>query len=65
MTAAAFTKGLLDLEGHLTPILASLVRKNTLVNQLLDDSTDAAAAQSSAKSTLRELLLEKRWTSGI
>ena len=28
MTAAAFTRGFLDLEGFLTPILASLVSKN-------------------------------------
>lgn len=38
VTAAAFAKGLLDLDGHLTPILASLVRKD---NSLLDDSSAA------------------------
>ena len=40
MTAASFTKGLLDLEGDLTPILASLVRAfNT--NAMLDDTLTA------------------------
>lgn len=40
MTAAAFTKALLDLEGNLAPILVSLVRKDG-INSLLDDSTPA------------------------
>ena len=37
-TAAAFAKGLLDLEGDLTPIMVSLVRKDKAVNDLLDDT---------------------------
>lgn len=31
MTAAAFAKGFLDLEGELTPILVSLVQKNKYI----------------------------------
>lgn len=41
MTAAAFAKGFLDLEGMLTPILASLVSKNDKVTQMLDETPDA------------------------
>ena len=36
------SQGLLDLEGDLTPILSSLVRKDDDVNALLDDTYDAA-----------------------
>ena len=43
MTAAAFTKGFLDLEGMLTPILASLVSKNKAATAMLDDTSDAGA----------------------
>ena len=35
-TAAAFTKGLLELEGQLTPILASLVTIEEKNRQMLD-----------------------------
>lgn len=45
MTAAAFTKGFLDLEGQLTPILASLVSKNKTVTSMLDDTPDTARSQ--------------------
>ena len=41
MTAAAFTRGFLDLEGFLTPILASLVSKNTAATKMLDETSDA------------------------
>ena len=34
-------QGLLDLEGDLTPILVSLVRKDKAVNDILDDTHDA------------------------
>ena len=40
VTAAAFAKGLLDLDGRLTPILASLVRNANV--SLLDDSAGAS-----------------------
>ena len=46
MTAAAFVKGFLDLEGELTPILASLV-KTVNTSNLLDDS-DPGACQAAA-----------------
>ena len=36
LTAAAFTKGFLDLDGDLPPILISLVTSDTFANQLLD-----------------------------
>ncbi len=55
MTAAAFTKGLLDLEGGLTPILASLVRAfNT--NAMLDDTLTARAMMDDIKRRLRETI---------
>lgn len=52
MTAAAFAKGLLDLEGELTPILASLVRAfNT--NSMLDDTLTARDIMDDMKRRLR------------
>ena len=56
VTAAAFAKGLLDLDGHLTPILASLVRKNANVNSLLDDSAGASKHLAMVKARLKKLL---------
>ena len=51
MTAAAFAKGLLDLDGDLTPILASLVRSfNT--NDMLDDTRCARGEQNDMKERL-------------
>ena len=41
MTAAAFTKGFLALEGQLTPILASLVSKHTSITKMLDETPEA------------------------
>jgi len=41
MTAAAFAKGLLALEGSIPPILVSLVRNDDVANELLDDSSRA------------------------
>jgi len=37
ITAAAFTKGFLDLDGDLTPILVSLVQSDQLAQKLLDE----------------------------
>jgi len=45
-------KGLLDLEGHLTPILESLVTKN---NAMLHDASPAAKYSQIAKESLRAL----------
>jgi len=56
VTAAAFAKGLLDLEGHLTPILVSLIRKGGDVNKLLDDTTRASKQLEQAKHSVRQLL---------
>ncbi|EOD15631.1 hypothetical protein EMIHUDRAFT_427613 [Emiliania huxleyi CCMP1516] len=39
-TAAAFTKGFLDLEGALPPILASLVSKDKSATAMLDDTNE-------------------------
>jgi inositol hexakisphosphate/diphosphoinositol-pentakisphosphate kinase len=36
--AAAFAKGFLQLDGEITPILVSLVRKDAAVNSLLDET---------------------------
>ncbi|XP_065579240.1 inositol hexakisphosphate and diphosphoinositol-pentakisphosphate kinase-like isoform X3 [Artemia franciscana] len=55
MTAAAFAKGLLALEGELTPILAQMV-KSANTNGLLDDDCEASKFQSEVKNRLHELL---------
>ena len=57
VTAAAFAKGLLDLDGHLTPILASLVRKD---NSLLDDSSGAKEELEQNKKELHWNLSQNR-----
>ena len=54
MTAAAFAKGLLDLDGPLTPILASLVINSNEANRLLDDSSKARPALQEAKQKVRK-----------
>lgn len=55
MTAAAFVKGFLDLEGELTPILASLIKTINTKN-LLDDSVAAREVINSLKQRLTEAL---------
>eukprot|EP00820_Chromera_velia_P012011 Cvel_22951.t1-p1 / transcript=Cvel_22951.t1 / gene=Cvel_22951 / organism=Chromera_velia_CCMP2878 / gene_product=Inositol hexakisphosphate and, putative / transcript_product=Inositol hexakisphosphate and, putative / location=Cvel_scaffold2311:15145-30706(+) / protein_length=1890 / sequence_SO=supercontig / SO=protein_coding / is_pseudo=false len=55
VTSAAFTKGFLDLEGELTPILVQLVMRDGKAHALLDDSTPACERQL-AKSLIDELL---------
>lgn len=42
LTAAAFTKGLLDLEGSLASILVHLVKRDQNATDMLDTSTDGA-----------------------
>ena len=44
-TAAAFAKGLLELEGQLTPIIASLVTVEAKNKSLLDNSDNAAVKE--------------------
>ncbi|XP_024216421.1 inositol hexakisphosphate and diphosphoinositol-pentakisphosphate kinase isoform X5 [Halyomorpha halys] len=55
MTAAAFAKGLLALEGELTPILVQMV-KSANTNGLLDNDTDASKYQEVAKTRLHALM---------
>ncbi|KAK4025447.1 hypothetical protein OUZ56_014515 [Daphnia magna] len=55
MTAAAFAKGLLALEGELTPILFQMV-KSANTNGLLDNDGEASSLQHMVKSRLQELL---------
>ena len=63
MTAAAFVKGFLDLEGELTPILASLV-KTVNTSNLLDDSDPAHDVMSGLKRRLK-LALTAASASGV
>ncbi|KAF1879319.1 hypothetical protein Lal_00005785 [Lupinus albus] len=53
MSAAAFAKGLLDLEGQLTPILVSLVSKDS---SMLDGLEDASIEMKEAKARLKEII---------
>jgi hypothetical protein len=57
VTAAAFAKGLLQLENDIPPILASLVRKDDFVNKLLDDVSSAAPLVGLGFCELNECLL--------
>lgn len=59
MTAAAFAKGLLALEGELTPILVQMV-KSANTNGLLDNDCDSSKYQTLAKSRLHELMQTDR-----
>ncbi|XP_051114666.1 inositol hexakisphosphate and diphosphoinositol-pentakisphosphate kinase VIP2-like isoform X2 [Andrographis paniculata] len=53
MSAAAFAKGLLDLEGELTPILVSLVSKDS---SMLDGLENASIEIKEAKVKLNEII---------
>eukprot|EP00258_Populus_trichocarpa_P028728 XP_024444747.1 inositol hexakisphosphate and diphosphoinositol-pentakisphosphate kinase VIP2 isoform X2 [Populus trichocarpa] len=53
MSAAAFAKGLLDLEGQLTPILVSLVSKDS---SMLDGLDNASSEMEEAKARLNEII---------
>lgn len=55
VTAAAFVKGFLDLEGELTPILASLVR-TVYSSNLLDDADPASDVMTRIKKKLMKAL---------
>ncbi|XP_018562040.1 inositol hexakisphosphate and diphosphoinositol-pentakisphosphate kinase isoform X2 [Anoplophora glabripennis] len=55
MTAAAFAKGLLALEGELTPILVQMV-KSANTNGLLDNDCDSSKYQNMCKALLHELM---------
>ncbi|KAL0709526.1 hypothetical protein Bca4012_016504 [Brassica carinata] len=54
MSAAAFAKGLLDLEGQLTPILVSLVSKDS---SMLDGLDTASIEMEEAKTQLNEIII--------
>ncbi|XP_058500474.1 inositol hexakisphosphate and diphosphoinositol-pentakisphosphate kinase 2 isoform X10 [Solea solea] len=56
MTAAAFAKGLLALEGELTPILVQMV-KSANMNGLLDSDSDSLTdCQQKVKASLHEIM---------
>jgi inositol hexakisphosphate/diphosphoinositol-pentakisphosphate kinase len=59
MTAAAFAKGLLALDGELAPILVQMV-KSANTNGLLDNDADATKEQQKVKQTLHDLLGKDR-----
>ncbi len=59
MTAAAFAKGLLALEGELTPILVQMV-KSANTNGLLDNDCDASKQQNIVKTRLHSLMQQDR-----
>ncbi|KAL3640153.1 Inositol hexakisphosphate and diphosphoinositol-pentakisphosphate kinase vip2 [Castilleja foliolosa] len=57
MSAAAFAKGLLDLEGPLTPILVSLVSKDS---SMLDGLDNASTEIKEAKARLNEIITGRK-----
>lgn len=57
MTAAAFAKGLLALDGELAPILVQMV-KSANTNGLLDNDVDSTKEQQKVKQTLHDLLVK-------
>ncbi|KAF8766151.1 hypothetical protein HU200_007649 [Digitaria exilis] len=57
MSAAAFAKGLLDLEGELTPILVSLVSKDS---SMLDGLQDGAVGINEAKAQLHDIITSSK-----
>ncbi|CAF3335639.1 unnamed protein product, partial [Rotaria sp. Silwood2] len=59
MTAAAFAKGLLALDGELAPILVQMV-KSANTNGLLDNDVESTKEQEKLKKTLHELLAKDR-----
>jgi len=56
MTAAAFAKGFLDLEGELTPILVSLVVKDKDAYTLLAEMSAADNVMNQGRNTLVDLM---------
>ncbi|XP_061077456.1 inositol hexakisphosphate and diphosphoinositol-pentakisphosphate kinase 1-like isoform X2 [Conger conger] len=60
MTAAAFAKGLLALEGELTPILVQMV-KSANMNGLLDSDSDSlTGCQQRVKARLHDIMQKKQ-----
>ena len=57
MTAAAFARGFLDLEGQLTPILASLVSRDATATRMLDETPEEGrSSMNRAKDDIHEML---------
>merc|ERR1719420_2501502 len=56
ITAAAFTKGFLDLEGDITPILVSLVTRDQYAQALLDEPIPKKL-RDAVKSKIEDLLV--------
>ncbi|CAM0883363.1 unnamed protein product [Alopecurus aequalis] len=61
MSAAAFAKGLLDLEGELTPILVSLVSKDS---SMLDGLQDGIIEINEAKARLHDIIISSKVANG-
>jgi inositol hexakisphosphate/diphosphoinositol-pentakisphosphate kinase len=61
MTAAAFTKGLLELQGELTPILVSLIDHEKTAHAMLDHSghTEAEPVVDRVKQRMKGMILRK------
>jgi len=59
MTAAAFAKGLLALEGELAPILVQMV-KSANTNGLLDNDVDSTKERQKVKQALHDQLAKDR-----
>jgi inositol hexakisphosphate/diphosphoinositol-pentakisphosphate kinase len=59
MTAAAFAKGLLALDGELAPILVQMV-KSANTNGLLDNDVNSIKKQERVKQKLHDLLAKDR-----
>ncbi|XP_057447569.1 inositol hexakisphosphate and diphosphoinositol-pentakisphosphate kinase VIP2-like isoform X2 [Lotus japonicus] len=62
MSAAGFAKGLLDLEGQLTPILVSLVSKDS---SMLDGLENASVEMEEAKARLNEIITSSTKTDDV
>eukprot|EP00924_Labyrinthula_sp_SR-Ha-C_P014582 snap_masked-scaffold_34-processed-gene-2.6-mRNA-1 protein AED:0.01 eAED:0.01 QI:0/0/0/1/1/1/2/0/1110 len=57
VTAAAFVRGLLNLNSHLTPLLGSLVYRGKHINGMLDDATVAKDSLELVKEKLHKAVL--------
>lgn len=60
VTSAAFTKGFLDLEGELTPILVQMVVRNAKAHALLDSAPIHMEARNRCKLLLDNMLNQVR-----
>ena len=65
MTSASFLKGLLDLDGELTPILSSMVIQHEGAQELLGDSEKSSEEQKMIKNHMNNLLNYMDYSSDI